>query len=166
MDGHKPLTIPECMDGFHVFCEKLYPGDSDRQTNAVLGLSAFLHGDGAYGRETAKAAARRMPGYRWAQMYSTTHPDFQRAQAILLSLFTSQSATERNHKLEAMAKTKARNRLSSVTTDKLVFVCANNRLAQKNQAVLYQEPFLDWLRAPEGADGVTSELNQVNQKVS
>ena len=89
MDGHKPLTIPECMDGFHVFCEKLYPGDSDRQTNAVLGLSAFLHGDGAYGRETAKAAARRMPGYRWAQMYSTTHPDFQRAQAILLSLFTS-----------------------------------------------------------------------------
>jgi hypothetical protein len=76
-------------------------------------------------------------------MFSAGHPDFQVVQSILLSLFTSQSATERNHKLEAMAKTKTRNRLKSVTADKVVYICANKRLQQKNEAILYQEEHLD-----------------------
>ena len=156
--GHHQTTIPQCMPGFNDSCAKALPDDTVRQTNAVMGLSAFLHGDGLFGRDAAKAAASRMPGYRWVQMFSAGHPDFQVVQSILLSLFTSQSATERNHKLEAMAKTKTRNRLKSVTADKVVYICANKRLQQKNEAILYQEEHLDWFQAPAGADGVTPSL--------
>jgi hypothetical protein len=99
LQGHKPHTLPQCMDGFNAFCEKIFPGDTVRHTNAVMGLSAFLHGDGLFGREATKAAATRMPGYRHSQMFSGGHPDFQRIQSILLALMTSQSPTERNHKV-------------------------------------------------------------------
>ena len=155
---HHQTTIPQCMTGFSDICAKVFPDDTVRQTNAVMGLSAFLHGDGLFGRDAAKAAASRMPGYRWSQMFAAGHPDFQVVQSILLSLFTSQSATERNHKLEAMAKTKTRNRLKSDTVDKLVYICANKRLQQKNEAILYQEEHLEWFEAPAGADGVTPSL--------
>ena len=133
---HKQLTMPRCMTAFNEFCEKIFPGDAVRQTNAVMGLSAFKHGDGLYGREATILAASRMPGYRWAQMFSCAHEDFQRVQAIVLALFTSQSPTERNHKAEAMCKTKARNRLKSVTTDKVLYVCCNSRLESKTKAIL------------------------------
>ena len=105
-----------------------------------MGLSAFNNRDGVFGREVALSAAKKMPGYRWAQSFSGAHPDFQRAQVILQSLFTAQSPTERNHKMEALIKTKVRNRLASDTTNKLLYICANNRLNTKTTAVLYCEP--------------------------
>ena len=112
-----------------------------------MGLSAFNNRDGVFGREVALSAAKKMPGYRWAQSFSGAHPDFQRAQVILQSLFTAQSPTERNHKMEAMIKTKVRNRLASETTNKLLYICANNRLNTKTTAVLYCEPYMGWLQA-------------------
>jgi hypothetical protein len=42
--------------------------------------------------------------------------------------------------MEALIKTKVRNRLKSDTTNKLLYVCANNRLNTKTTAVLYCEP--------------------------
>ena len=56
---------------------------------------------------------------------ATPYPDFQYVQSKLVSLYTSQSPTERNHKMEAAMKTKARNRPKSVTTDMLIHVCSN-----------------------------------------
>jgi hypothetical protein len=66
---------PQCMIAFNELCEKIFSGDAVRQTNAVVGLSAFQHGDGMYGREAAKLAASQMPGYRWSQMFSGGHED-------------------------------------------------------------------------------------------
>jgi hypothetical protein len=42
--------MPQCMIAFNELCEKIFPDDAVRQTNAVMGLSAFQHGDGLYGR--------------------------------------------------------------------------------------------------------------------
>jgi hypothetical protein len=63
---HKQVTPPECMDGFVLFIEKLYPGDVERQASAIMGLSAFNNRDGVFGRTVALFAAKKMPGYRWA----------------------------------------------------------------------------------------------------
>jgi hypothetical protein len=71
------------MDGFVLFIEKLYPGDVERQASAIMGLSAFNNRDGVFGRTVALSAAKKMPGYRWAQSFSGSHIDFQRAQVIL-----------------------------------------------------------------------------------
>jgi len=90
------------MEGFSEICEKFFPGDTDRQANAMLGLSAFLHRDGVFGRDAAKAAASKMPAHRWSQMFATPYPDFQYVQTKLVSLYTSQSPTERNHKMEQL----------------------------------------------------------------
>ena len=150
--------MPECMAGYAEFTEKVFPGDTVRQTNAMLGLSAFKHGDGLYGRAATIEAAKNMPGYRWAQMFSGPYPDFQVVQTIVLALFTMQSPTERNHKLEAMAKTKSRNRLKSITTDKVLYICCNERLKQKTQKILYQEEYLQWLEAAPEADGLSADL--------
>jgi hypothetical protein len=67
----------------------------------------------------------------WSQMFVTPHPDFQYVQGKLISLYTSQSPTERNHKMEAAMKTKARNRLKSLTTDMLIHVYQNARMKDK-----------------------------------
>jgi hypothetical protein len=58
---------------------------------------------------------------------------------ILQSLFTAQSPTERNHKM--------RNRLASETTNKLLYICANNRLNTNTMAVMYCEPHMGWHQA-------------------
>jgi hypothetical protein len=39
-----------------------------------------------------------------------------------------------------MCKTKARNRLKSETTDKVLYVCCNSRLESKTKDILYREP--------------------------
>ena len=135
--------------------EKIFYGDPDKEervANAMMGLSKFHHGDGIYGRESTMRAASKMPGARWAQLYSAAEPDFQRVQVVATSLFTTQSKNERNHKMEAMFKTKARNRLKSLTTDHLLYVCANKRLARKNGSVLFQQPYMQWLEAPAGTE--------------
>jgi hypothetical protein len=63
--------------------------------------------------------------------------------------------------MEAMCKTMKRNRLKSETVNKVVFICANMRLQQKNQAILYQEEHLQWFEAPAGADdGITADCNK------
>jgi hypothetical protein len=36
------------MAGVSDICEKFFPGDTARQANAMIGLSAFLHGDGVF----------------------------------------------------------------------------------------------------------------------
>jgi hypothetical protein len=74
----------------------------------VIGLSAFLHRDGVFGRDACKAAGSKMPACRWSQVFATPYPDFQYVQGKLVSLYTSQSPTERNHKMGAAMKTKAR----------------------------------------------------------
>ena len=167
---HKQVTLPECTEGFVLFVEKIYPGDVERQASAIMGLSAFNNRDGVFGREVALSAAKKMPGYRWAQSFSGAHPDFQRAQVILQSLFTAQSPTERNHKMEALIKTKVRNRLKSETTNKLLYVCANNRLNTKTTAVLYCEDYMGWLQAdPDSETAIPlkkqKELVKVKQEV-
>ena len=96
-----------------------------------MGLSAFNNRDGVFGREVALSAAKKMPGYRWAQSSPGVHPDFQRGQVVLQSLYTAQSPTERNHKMEGIIKTKVRNRLKSETTNKLLYICANTRLSTR-----------------------------------
>ena len=160
---HHQLTIPQCMEGFSDICEKFFPGDTDRQANAMLGLSAFLHRDGVFGRDAAKAAASKMPAHRWSQMFATPYPDFQYVQTKLVSLYTSQSPTERNHKMEAAMKTKARNRLKSVTTDMLIHVCSNARMQQKNCKVMYAEPFMQWLEAsPDAETTIAAPRNGMN----
>jgi hypothetical protein len=141
------------MTAFNDLCENIFPGDAVRQTNAVMGLSAFKHGDGLYGKEAAKLAASQMPGYRWSQMFSGGHEDFQRAQSTALALFTSQSPTERNHKAEAMCKTKARNNPKFATTDKVLYVSCNS-LEDKTKSILYRELHMQWMEAPDGANGV------------
>jgi hypothetical protein len=85
---HHQLAIPQCMAGFSEICEKLSPGGTARQADDMTGMSAFLHGDGVFGRDAAKAAASMMPAYRWSQMFATTHPDFQYAQGKLVSLYS------------------------------------------------------------------------------
>jgi hypothetical protein len=54
--------------------------------------------------------------------------------------------------MEAAMKTKARNRLKSVTTDMLIHVCSNARMQQKNCKVMYAEPFMQWLEASPDAE--------------
>ena len=154
-NGHKQLTMPACVEGFSALAEKVFYGDPDKEervANAMMGLSKFHHGDGIYGRESTMRAASKMPGARWAQLYSSGEPDFQRVQVTATSLFTTQSKNERNHKMEAMFKTKARNRLKSLTTDHLLYVCANKRLARKCGSVLFQQPYMQWLEAPAGTE--------------
>jgi hypothetical protein len=85
-------------------------------------------------------------------MFATPHPDFQYVQGKLVSLYTSQSPTERNHKMEAAMKTKARNALKSITTDMLIHVCQNTRMKDKNCKVEYAEPFIQWLEASADAE--------------
>ena len=118
------------MEGFLNFIEKRFPGDVAKQTAAVASLSAFKNGDGVFGREAAKLAAMTMPAYRWFQMYCFQEPELQSAGAELCSLFTMQSGSERNHKMEGVCKSKMRNRLLSETTNKVVYVCANSRLRE------------------------------------
>jgi hypothetical protein len=92
---------------------------------------------------------------------------------ILQSLFTAQSPTERNNKMEALVKTKVRNRLASETTNKLLYICgicANNRLNAKTTAVLYCEPYMGWLQAePDSETAIPlkkqKELVKVKQEV-
>ena len=120
-----------CMEGFLNFIEKRFPGDVAKQTAAVASLSAFKNGDGVFGREAAKLAAMTMPAYRWFQMYCFQEPELQEAGGELCSLFTMQSGSERNHKMEGVCKSKMRNRLLSETTNKVVYVCANSRLRDK-----------------------------------
>jgi len=154
-NGHKQLTMPACVEGFSALAEKISYGDPDKEervANAMMGLSKFHHRDGIYGRESTMRAASKMPGARWAQLYSSGEPDFQRVQVTATSLFTTQSKNERNHKAEAMFKTKARNRLKSDTTDKLLYVCVNERLAKQCGSVLFQQPYMQWLEAPAGTE--------------
>jgi hypothetical protein len=89
-------------------------------------------------------------------MFSGGNEDFQHAQSTALGLFTSQSATERNHKAEAVCKSKARNRLKSETTDKVLYVCCNSRLYSRQDKIdpVPQEPHMQWLEAPARANGV------------
>jgi hypothetical protein len=128
----------------------------------MMGLSKFQHGDGVYGRESTMSAASKIPGHRWAQLYSAGEPDFQRVQVTATSLFTTQSKNERNHKIEAVTKTKARNNLKSVTTDHLLFVCANRRLALVNGLVMYQQPYMQWLEAPAGTETAVPVVRAAN----
>jgi hypothetical protein len=102
------------VEGFNAnaLAEKVFDGDVERATNAVMGLSKFQHGDGVYGRESTMSAASKMLGHRWAQLYSSGEPDFQRVQVTATSLFTTQSKNEGNHKMEALTKTKSRNNLT------------------------------------------------------
>jgi hypothetical protein len=62
------------MEGFVLFIEKLYPGDVERQASEIMGLSAFNNRDGVFGRTVTLSAAKKMPGYRWAQSFSGVHP--------------------------------------------------------------------------------------------
>jgi hypothetical protein len=57
-----------------------------------------------------------------------------------------------------MAKTKSRNRLKSITTDKVLYICCNERLKQKTQKILYQEEYLQWLEAAPEADALSADL--------
>jgi hypothetical protein len=149
---HKQLTNPMCMEGFLNFIEKRFPGDVAKQTAAVASLSAFKNGDGVFGREAAKLAAMTMPAYRWFQMYCFQEAELQEAGGELCSLFTMQSGSERNHKMEGVCKSKMRNRLLSETTNKVVYVCANSRLRDKVQAPLYTEGYLEWNEALPGTN--------------
>jgi hypothetical protein len=79
-------------------------------------------------------------------MYCSTLPAFQKVQMVALSLFGSQSESERKHKDLNEIKTKARNRLGADTLDKLVYayVYANKELETAIEASSYSEPFLQW----------------------
>jgi hypothetical protein len=50
-----------------------------------------------------------------------------------------------------MCKTKARNRLKSDTTDKVLYVCCNSRLESKTNDILYREPYNQWMWRPQTA---------------
>jgi hypothetical protein len=65
-----------------------------------------------------------------------------------------------------MCKTKARNRLKSVTTDKVLYVCCNSRLESKTKDILYREPHNQWMEAPDGANGVASTKQKNDVQVS
>jgi hypothetical protein len=65
-----------------------------------------------------------------------------------------------------MCKSKARNRLKSQTTDKVLYVCCNSRLADKTNSILYQEPHMQWLEAPAGANGVAISKQRNDVQVS
>ena len=78
----KPLTTEEAVEAvlqaaeakddeaLKALAEKVFDGDVERVTNAVMGLSKFQHGDGVYGRESTMSAASKMLGHRWAQLPS------------------------------------------------------------------------------------------------
>ena len=60
-------------------------------------------------------------------------------------------------------KTKARNRLKSVTTDMLIHVCSNARMKQKNCKVMFAEPFMQWLEAsPDAETTIAAPRNGMN----
>ena len=122
---HKQTTLPECMEGLLAVIEKFYYDDEEMQVQATAEASCYKNRDGLLSHPAVFKAAMKMPGYRWSQMYMAQYPAVQRVQTGLLSVFASQSESERAHKANNEAKTKLRNRLHAGTTDKPVYVHCN-----------------------------------------
>jgi hypothetical protein len=132
------------MEGLLALIEKAHHGDEDLQAEAIAEAPYYKNRDGVFARDALFKAASTMPGTRWSQMYCATVPAFQKVQAVSLSLFGSQSESERSHKDLNEIKTKLRNRLLPATTNKLVYVYANKELQHATESSSYSEPFLQW----------------------
>jgi hypothetical protein len=165
--AHHQLTIPQCMAGFSEICEKFFPGDTARQANAIIGLSAFLHGDGVFGRDAAKAAAIMMPVYRWLQI-DVCHPASRfsiRAGQTCFSLHLAvphraQSQDGGCDEDESAQPPEVRDRRH---VDLRLLVCSNARMKDKKCKVEYAEPYMQWLQAPADAEiNIAAPCNAMN----
>jgi hypothetical protein len=131
---HKHMAMPRCMEGLLALIERVYHGDEEMQAQAIAEASCYKNRDGVVARDAVFKAAAKMPSHRWSQMYCASLPAIQKVQIVALSLFASQSESERKHKDMNEIKTKLRNRLLPATTNKLVFIYANASLERSIEA--------------------------------
>jgi hypothetical protein len=166
----KQLTMPQCMTAFNELCEKIFPGDAVMQTNAGMGLSAFKHGDGL-----TACTTKRLQNLQRVKCLGTdgrkcslagTKISSARSRPSLHSSPPPPPPSATTRTAAAMCNTKARNNLKSATTDKVLYVSCNSRLEDKTTSILYREPHMQWMEAPDGANGVAITKQKKDVQVS
>jgi hypothetical protein len=86
LHDHNQSKIPECMEGLLAVVEKFYYDDEEMQAQAIAEASCYMNKDGLLSRPAVFKAAKKMPQYRWSQMYVSQYPAYQRIQIGLLTL--------------------------------------------------------------------------------
>ena len=80
--------------------------------------------------ETVWANATKMPSEAWYEMYvKPWHPELAMVGMRVLSQVISASSCERNWSAHGHIHSKIRNRLEPATTEKLVYVYSNSKMA-------------------------------------
>ncbi|KAK4253734.1 hypothetical protein QN277_010373 [Acacia crassicarpa] len=115
-------------------CMDRMVGDIEEMNKIDTQLEDFKYQRKFFGRAIAKKAINTKAPAEWWESYGFEHPELQQFAIRVLGLTCSASGCERNWSAFEMVHTKRRNRLKQKTTNDVVFVMANSRLAKKNVA--------------------------------
>ena len=78
-------TLQEVMTGFMNILEKVFPGELEAQTKALMQLQQFRTRQGLFGRDASDNSARTMAAHAWWNMYGACTPELQKVAIQVLS---------------------------------------------------------------------------------
>jgi hypothetical protein len=152
------------MDGVHEMCEKmslLHVSQSTRTAveellltdSAVVEFNSTCHRQFQEFREQRSsvfmkpaviANQKKVPAYKWWQMYCNHMPELQSVAVRVLSQVGAASIAERNWSIHGMIHNKRRTRLNPQRAIKLVFIHQTLRLLDSFTDPTWQEEPLPW----------------------
>jgi hypothetical protein len=122
---------PELKKDFMDSLEKFFPGDMQKQANALNSLRKFWNREGIFSSELVRAQAMQMSIPDFWDEWGWEDPEMQEMGRKVTAQPTAMTSGERNWKDHADVHCPTRNRLNPKKARDLVFVSHSLRLQEK-----------------------------------